>query len=315
MNRQTFLNYLEEPSKLYQLPLVELQGLVLEFPYSPNLRLLLLLKARLEDHPRQEEMLQQLAARTFDREYLHDLIRELDHEAAREAAGKVERLELQDLDKLDFAFIANNNQSDDVQEQPLSAAIHDQEATASANFDGDSFIAPLNQEMEAPTTSLQEEVDNDPVIEDEKIESVGSTAIDDKRSPVYSSDLLLTAASVSELLAGEVTHFSFSIPEPVEHLVDIDAESTSTNKLKARLRRHRKKQLVQLRHREQDRLKEIARQSISAHDEVASETLAKLLTMQGQYAKAIKMYQRLSLQNPEKSANFAGLIQELKEKL
>ena len=46
-----------------------------------------------------------------------------------------------------------------------------------------------------------------------------------------------------------------------------------------------------------------------------SETLADLLVRQGQPARAIEMYRRLGLVNPEKKAIFAGLIQELKQKI
>lgn len=46
-----------------------------------------------------------------------------------------------------------------------------------------------------------------------------------------------------------------------------------------------------------------------------SETLADLLVRQGQPARAIEMYRRLGLVNPEKKSIFAGLIQELKEKI
>jgi len=66
---------------------------------------------------------------------------------------------------------------------------------------------------------------------------------------------------------------------------------------------------------EKDDVNRIARRSLMAQGEVASETLAKLLVRQGQYQHAIKMYQRLILLYPEKKTTFAGLIKELKEKL
>ena len=51
--------------------------------------------------------------------------------------------------------------------------------------------------------------------------------------------------------------------------------------------------------------------STAENEEVASETLADLLALQGQKSKAIKMYKTLSLKFPEKSRLFADKIAEL----
>jgi tetratricopeptide (TPR) repeat protein len=48
---------------------------------------------------------------------------------------------------------------------------------------------------------------------------------------------------------------------------------------------------------------------------VASETLAHLLERQERHDKAIEVYERLILLNPEKSAFFAKKIEELKKLL
>lgn len=49
--------------------------------------------------------------------------------------------------------------------------------------------------------------------------------------------------------------------------------------------------------------------------EVVTETLAKIYIKQELFEKAIEVYRKLSLQNPEKSATFAALIKELEEKI
>ena len=59
--------------------------------------------------------------------------------------------------------------------------------------------------------------------------------------------------------------------------------------------------------------KQIAQKSISDDGGIASETLAAVLAMQGHKEKAIAMYERLSLQYPEKSSFFAAKIKELKK--
>ena len=60
---------------------------------------------------------------------------------------------------------------------------------------------------------------------------------------------------------------------------------------------------------------ERASRSIEESDEFATETLAKIYTMQQHYQKALKIYQKLSLLYPEKSDYFALLIEHLKDKI
>ena len=63
-----------------------------------------------------------------------------------------------------------------------------------------------------------------------------------------------------------------------------------------------------------DIVAEIARLSVTENAHLASETLADLLATQQQYDKAAKMYERLIMKFPEKSAYFAAKIEKLKKK-
>jgi hypothetical protein len=57
---------------------------------------------------------------------------------------------------------------------------------------------------------------------------------------------------------------------------------------------------------------QLAEKSVAANQDILSETLAKLYARQGYRDKAVKMYERLILAFPEKSAYFAAQIAELK---
>ena len=61
-------------------------------------------------------------------------------------------------------------------------------------------------------------------------------------------------------------------------------------------------------------LKRLVKSSVVKKEEIATVTLAKLYSKQGHNKKAIKVYERLRLLNPEKSSFFASKIRKLKQK-
>ncbi|MBL0343399.1 MAG: hypothetical protein IPP71_22610 [Bacteroidetes bacterium] len=57
----------------------------------------------------------------------------------------------------------------------------------------------------------------------------------------------------------------------------------------------------------------MARQSAQDHEDLISETLARIYAQQGNIRKAIETYRKLALKIPEKSSYFAILIKDLEE--
>ena len=67
--------------------------------------------------------------------------------------------------------------------------------------------------------------------------------------------------------------------------------------------------------RRKPKTKEMAQRSLETDGELASETLAQLLERQGHYERAMAMYERLRLSDPEKSGFFAARIRDLQARL
>lgn len=104
MNPDTFIECLKNSSRLYQLSYQELRSLVLQYPYAPNLHLLLLEKSQQENHRDREKLLERTAAYCPDRNFLFQKLH-TDVAAAAPADNWVihdveEVLELKDLSSI-----------------------------------------------------------------------------------------------------------------------------------------------------------------------------------------------------------------------
>ncbi|MEL6143117.1 MAG: hypothetical protein AAFU67_16060, partial [Bacteroidota bacterium] len=262
-----------------------------------------------------DDMLRQAATRTFDRTYLYDLLQQLEQEGLDGLGLMEEKLELEEIDNLEFEFAPTPTPPKQVKAREV---------------ENEKPIFEFN----LPDSTEDEPADDSPILETElpplplEDESVDATIEDVETPTEISVELEVdTSSPVDEVVEepdAEVGEED-SIPVDVSNEAtdtDIDAPQLTppaTSPLAERLRRHRRRQVAELGkdkpENDADSLSKSARESVKEHQEIASETLAKLLVQQEQYEKAIKMYQRLSLLYPKKKAIFAGLIKELKEKL
>jgi len=102
MNAENFSEYLKNPSFLYQISYEELKTLTLQYPYSQNLRLLLLQKSRLDNNKDYERNFRIASAYSVDRPHFCRFLKETaDFDQASETTLD-DVLELRDLSELDL---------------------------------------------------------------------------------------------------------------------------------------------------------------------------------------------------------------------
>lgn len=76
MNSENFHEYLKNPSMLHQISYQELKSLVLQYPYSPNLRYLLMLKSLMDGNKEHDRNLTLASLFSLDRKKLFELVQQ-----------------------------------------------------------------------------------------------------------------------------------------------------------------------------------------------------------------------------------------------
>ncbi|MBX2877193.1 MAG: hypothetical protein KTR30_34050 [Saprospiraceae bacterium] len=370
MNRENFSEYIEEPSKLYQLSYQELKSLVLQHPYCANLHVLLLQKAQLDNSTAFSKNLEKAAVHTFDRAYLYDLIKSqklLSVSREEFAEFEDEILELQDINSLEekvekIPLVANENDSstgitrEAAPAEPLSPPVWEKDK------EEEEFHLELDiPEILQPTPALPETESVPPpgpadifvnTSEELTVEEQESGDAQERPQPFLISSSL---ASTLQSFAPVPTYVRTKIKERAEASLAEQQQEAATEELLAKLqarvqamrkevgqaptikppqpKKHFNSWKRQLQPRQLPKpiaspapapkrptikkakpsvkVSVIAKQSLEDQGDIASETLAILLVKQEQYPKAIEMYERLKLKNPQKSVYFAGKIEEL----
>lgn len=344
MNADNFARYLEDPSLLYQVSYQELKSLSLQYPYCQNLHLLLFQKSFMDGIKEWEQNLEKAAAYSIDRAHLHHQTKRLDRKV-QEADNFLlseEFLELKSLDSLRLEDKLERESSPGPAEQlPIGLALefgpaHEESPAEKAPKPEESLPGLIEEEEGDENDSLFEVAGIAPEKEtaplpDKKAEPANMPPVaKERRRPTlpYPELPALARKDYSRLHppasrpGGEDKAVPPS-PQPKRSFTTWIEQFQSPNvqvrleelmESKKREKGRKKKKKTGKGKEEKPGVGRIAMKSIMENKEILSETLAELLAAQGEYQKAIEMYQRLILVFPKKSNYFAEKIENLKRK-
>ena len=275
MNKDEFIGFMQQPTKLDSQTLSGLTALVNEFPYCSTVRILLSVNQYKEKDVRYETELRTTAIYSGDRSILKKHI---------DRAGQSNvRIVLPDEEK-----------AEEVKKGETSSPLKDSVVTEMVEK------VAFTEPEEPKTSTVQQEgsempAENIPYIDMEiqELKEIINRHIDELEQETH----LQSPPHVVE--ATEKKSDAVKEKSKEELLDDFIKNQPSITRPKAAFYNPL----------------EVAKESIVDQENIISETLATIYYDQGHLQKAIKIYQKLSLKYPEKSTYFAALIQKAEKEL
>jgi tetratricopeptide (TPR) repeat protein len=320
LNKERFISYLQDPGLLNQDTLPEMENLVREFPYFQSARMLYALNLLQTDHMLYESELKNTAIHAGDRRMLKKHLDNLQSAAESEEKVIVEEPKTPEVKE-------DTDQEKLTIEQPglsIEKEMPPEEETADPEPEE---IAAAEKEVEL----------DEPVITDEEViqEVAELEPLPDK---VVKEDLTETEASEETVVETKEDRMAMlkSIVEARLRAIEEERraaleEAAASDEVPAAVSSVTESPTVPETELIDEFIKnepsisrtpapffdpvEAAKGSVVDEENIVSETLATIYFDQGKYEKAINIYKKLSLTNPEKSSYFARLIEKAKEEL
>ena len=275
MNKDEFIGFMQQPTKLDSQTLSGLTALVNEFPYCSTVRILLSVNQYKEKDVRYETELRTTAIYSGDRSILKKHI---------DRAGQSNvRIVLPDEEK-----------AEEVKKEETSSPIKDSVVTEMVEK------VAFTEPEEPKTSTVQQEgsempAENIPHIDMEiqELKEIINRHIDELEQETH------LQSPTNILVEPEEKLDSVKEKTKEELLDEFIKNQPSITRPKAAFYNPL----------------EVAKESIVDQENIISETLATIYYDQGHLQKAIKIYQKLSLKYPEKSTYFAALIQKAEKEL
>jgi hypothetical protein len=282
MNRQQFIDYLKTPALLNSESLVQLTGLEKDYPFFQSAYTMLALNLYLEKNIKFNDQLKLASAYASDRKVLKQLLSNL--QKLNRPAMKLKRneQELSVVDDKKTAVYKEYNSED----QSLSDLIN--QLKAEVNY---FMIQSSNQKSTQQFAKLHTLA--------EKLEEMIATEVKPSATPARKKGTKRISSTEYNL----------------DHLEELPTKKK--NQLA-------NAELIDKFIKEEPKIVpkptffdpvDMAKHSLLDNESVVSETLAEIYYKQGNLSKAIKIYKKLSLVNPQKSSYFAAQIEKIQKEI
>lgn len=322
MNRESFINYIENNQLLGKESISDLIDLSKEFPYCSTVRILLAMNLQKEDHFKYDSELKQAAIYAADRSILRnhleqlstsdettvlpdehiELVEEVDEEAEEQTEVTFKEELVRETEE------PNETEPEEIAETESVQDIPDINEEVAVTVDEGEL-----QEIEIVVDELQQAV--------EKIEDEQETIENPEREKED------TLAELRKLVAGRLKQIEKE-REAKEETVSEVLEEEIPEKVKPPKKKKQDKAISELIDnfiksepsitRRQAAFfdpVDAAKDSVTDDENIVSETLADIYFGQRKFEKAIRIYKKLSLKFPEKSSYFAARIEKAVEEL
>ena len=310
VTKSDFIQWIQSPFSIEEGSVSELENLLKEYPYSSNLSFLLAKSYHTQENVLFEAQLKQTAISAPNREALYSFIHsEKKEELAPEVSAAIEETEI-----VAEIIIDNKTESTEAEkettEEKKSPTKHIENLVSekkeaiesSENAQLEKLI--LSSAMSSVSLLDEEETEKESTenLDEEIAVSEYKNEEENTSSPSSFYDWLAPSETkIEKKLSPEITK-----KPSIEQLVDKFIAERKTDSSHIKLNKNEPKKVFYS-------PVKVAGESLLEKDNFATETLARIYQSQGLAEKAIGIYERLSLKNPEKKAYFADLITKIRE--
>lgn len=306
VTKSDFIGWIQNPFSLEEGSISELENLLKEYPYSSNLSFLLAKSYHTQENVLFEAQLKKTAISVPDREKLYAFIHtEKKEELIPETLDSVEEKEFsqaeeKETEKASIPIEANEEKKSPTKE--LEKIVSEKKETLESSENAQLEKLILSSAMSSVSLLDEDEIKEITEIraETEVAESKDETETSFSPSSFY--DWLAPAETKEK----PVVEIKTEEKQSIEELVDKFIAERKTDSGHIKLNKEETKKMIY------SPIK-VAGESLLEKDNFATETLARIYQNQGLTEKAIGIYERLSLKNPEKKAYFADLIAKIRQ--